>query len=511
MNEQVKTVFKKIFATANLRATENFTIKTVGKQTNVHKVIFDPSVFDEVSVLNKIKNQTDIIRYAQFNRYAYPRNTEPNDPFYKDQWYLRRILAPAVWDFTKGGLTACGDTIVVAVLDRGFEINHNDLKNNIWKNHFEIPNNGVDDDKNGYVDDYAGLNAERDSDDHEIEKHGTQCAGMIGATGNNNTGIAGINWNIKLLIISGCYSEDDIIEAYSYIINLRKKYTESGGKQGAFVAVTSMSLGFNQGSKPEDFPLTCGIFDTLGKTGILNVVAAANTSKNIDEYGDIPGLCPSENLMVVTRTDSRDLLPDNAGFSPRSVDIAAPGQDIILLSLNNNYSSDKGNSFAAPLVAGSGALLLSMPQDTFCKLAKKTPAAVVGLLKDALMQGAEVIPALKDKTVNGGRLNVNKSFELLKRKYGTPVGDYDILKLYPNPVGQNLFLELQLPERPNVDLIISNALGQIVYQKRIEDADLLKKQLTISISTQSYASGIYGISILTDKFKKTETFMVCRR
>src|SRR5690606_1454004 len=110
-------------------------------------------------------------------------------------------------------------------------------------NHGEIPGDGIDNDQNGYTDDYLGLNVQTDNDQHASDVHGTAVAGIIGAQGGNQKGVCGINWNVKLLLISGIERESDIIEGYQYATALRNTYRNSGGTQGAFVVATSLSAG----------------------------------------------------------------------------------------------------------------------------------------------------------------------------------------------------------------------------------------------------------------------------
>src|SRR5688500_2800577 len=132
------------------------------------------------------------------------RDTEPNDPTYINQADMKLIGMPKAWDITTGGVTADGDTIVVALIDTGFEPDHSDLKDNIWKNKDEIPNDNIDNDNNGYTDDYIGINLQTGTDDHvPLNNHGTAVAGVVGARGNNGVGIAGVNWKVKLMLISG--------------------------------------------------------------------------------------------------------------------------------------------------------------------------------------------------------------------------------------------------------------------------------------------------------------------
>jgi subtilisin family serine protease len=481
----------------------DFKAKTISPNQNIHHLFFDPKLYDEKEILNKLRFHR-LVMAAQYNHIAELRST-PNDSLFSEQWNMNKIGLPSVWDVTTGGTTACGDTIVIAVLDRGFDINHKDLKANIYHNRFEIPNNGKDDDGNGFIDDVDGWNFEYKNDKHVIDAHGTNCAGVIGAVGNNKIGVVGVNWNIKMLILSGVTDDAKIVEAYTYACNLRKNYNKTNGQKGAFVAVTSMSLGYRN-KRPEDFPLICGIYNELGKNGILNVVSADNIESDINVSGDVPGLCGSEHLLVVTRTDNRDLLPRTAGYSNKYVHLAAPGESVLTTSPGNKYDEVGGNSFAAPLVAGSVALLFSLPQDSLCKMAKKNPTEAIKVLKQAILRGVDPIASLKDKTVSGGRLNPLNSFNLLRRWYGMPVGDFQILKMYPNPATTLLNVQLQLPQASAASIEITNAVGQTVLRRKIEERDLLDNK--ISINTEGLGVGIYFLSISAEDYKATRKFII---
>ena len=495
-----------------INSNNNFTIKIISEDLNFYKISFtipfsknaNGAAIDEKEVLKQLKFHPKV-RAAQLNYFVELRST-PNDPLFNKQWGLTKINAPSVWDVTTGGTTACGDTIVVAVLDRGFDITQSDLKANIWQNRFEIPNNGKDDDKNGYIDDFKGLNVETGNDKHRVENHGTWCAGVIGASGNNGIGVTGVNWKVKMMILSGVVDAEKIIEGYTYALNARKRYNQTNGKEGAFVAVTSMSLGFSN-KRPEDFPLLCEIYNTLGQQGILNVVAADNVENDINISGDIPGLCSSEHLLVVTRTNESDLLPRTAGFSNKYVDLAAPGESIMTTYPNNQYDLIGGNSFAAPLVAGAAALLYSIPQDSLCKLSKKSPLTAMTIVKESILRGVDIIPLLQPRTVTGGRLNLVKSYNQLRRLKGVAVGEVDILKTFPNPANRQLNLSLRLPENPQgLTIVVANAFGEVVFQRKIEEKDVLNDVL--SLNTEGLSAGFYTVSILADNFKVTEKFVI---
>ncbi|MEO5905371.1 MAG: S8 family serine peptidase, partial [Saprospiraceae bacterium] len=191
------------------------------------------------------------------------RNTAPNDPGYVNQENFDLINMEKAWDISQGGLTSRGDTIVVALIDDGFQLDHEDLITNIWINHDEVPNDGADNDDNGYNDDYYGFNVTTGTDVHPNLEHGTNVAGIVGARGNNSKGIAGINWRVKLMIISGADFESDLIEAYEYVLDMRKRYRLTSGNKGAFVVAANLSAGIDL-AFGVDHPLWCEMYDKLG-------------------------------------------------------------------------------------------------------------------------------------------------------------------------------------------------------------------------------------------------------
>ncbi|HRH38147.1 MAG TPA: S8 family serine peptidase [Flavobacteriales bacterium] len=152
------------------------------------------------------------IQMAQ-NNHVIKERAIPNDPQFADQWQHVNINSAAAWDISTGGVTAAGDTIVVAIIERA-DLSHEDLAGNAWINHDEIAGNGVDDDSNGYIDDVRGWNTPNGDDQVYATNHSTQVAGMIGAVGNNCIGLTGANWRVKMMPVNdGGFQEDQVVAA----------------------------------------------------------------------------------------------------------------------------------------------------------------------------------------------------------------------------------------------------------------------------------------------------------
>ncbi|MEZ4965257.1 MAG: S8 family serine peptidase [Saprospiraceae bacterium] len=363
------------------------------------------------------------VRYVQFNHLLENRatfnNILPNDPLISQQWqYVNNganggvpdadLDAELAWNIATGGLTPAGDTIVLAVIDGGVDALHPDLIDNLWKNYAEVPGDNIDNDNNGYVDDFNGWNVYTGKDNITgiATGHGTPVSGIIGASGDNATGVTGINWKVKIMFVAGGSNEANILEAYDYVLRARRRYNDSNGQEGAFVVGVNCSWGTNYG-QPSDAPLWCAAFDSLGAEGILSIAATANIPVNVDEVGDLPTTCPSDYLISVTSLTNADQKAANAAWGNQHVDLGAYGQEVFTAGSNGGYGAFSGTSFAAPQVSGAVALLYSAPCPNLIAMAKSNPAAAGLWVKDLILGSATPNVFLDGKTVTGGRLNLN--------------------------------------------------------------------------------------------------------
>jgi subtilisin family serine protease len=336
-------------------------------------------------------NASGLVEFAEPD-YLLQAAVVPNDPHFASglQWSLRNstpgkdINAPAAWDI----LNSAPD-VVVAVVDTGIRYTHEDLAANMWRNPSEVPNNNVDDDGNGIIDDVHGINAITGSgnpmDDGD---HGTHVAGIIGAVGNNGKGITGVAWNVKLMACKFIASDgfgftSDAVDAIDYAID-----------HGAHVINASFGGG----------GYSSALFAAIQRAraaGIIFVAAAGNEQLNIDSFPTYPASYSLDNIVVVgatTRTDAFDASYSN--FGANGVDLFAPGSSIYSTwgSGDNAYRSETGTSMAAPHVAGAAALMRA-------RYTNLTSSEII----NRLMASVDVLPGLSGKCRTGGRLNLSKA------------------------------------------------------------------------------------------------------
>ncbi len=396
------------------------------------------------------------VRTTHLNREVTKR-VVPNDAFYGNQPYLGHIGLEYIWNYQKNGVNTYGDSVVIAYIDDGADTSHPDLLGNLYINRNEIPWNGIDDDENGYVDDYQGWNSgDRSplvfSPVSVLDGHGTSVAGVLGARGNNKEGITGVNWNIKILPVN-TYPEDllniesAVLRAMVYVFKQKQLFLNSQKTKGINVVALNMSLGMDN-AFPSDAEYWCSLFDSLGSVGVWSYNATTNRNVDVGVNGDIPTLCRSPFLISVNSSNIEDL-HYSSGFSDTFVELAAPGVNIEVTtpwSFNPNkpYISETGTSFASPMVAGISALIETMACKKYLDLKISDPDSAMGIWRTWFKASVAKNDNLKSKTAWGGRVDAEglwnemvnwcSNFDTTYLEIKKPVKEVRF-EIYPNPSG----------------------------------------------------------------------------
>jgi Subtilase family len=330
------------------------------------------------------------IRHIKKNAHAYvlcdsnnalKATVTPSDEYFSIQYGPQLMAAPGAWDVTTGN-----SDLLALVVDTGIEVHHPDLAQNIWVNPGEIPNNGIDDDYNGYIDDVNGINAiTRVGSGIDDNGHGTHVSGIIGAVGNNSIGISGISHKLKLvsakfLSASGSGSTANAIRAINYGVTLKNK--------GYNVVVMNNSYGSSVYSKP--------LYDAVKlaeSSGILFVVSAGNNASNNDVRPSYPANYALSNVISVASVDSDSKLSYYSNYGASTTHIAAPGRGILSTILNHSYGYKSGTSMAAPHITGLAILTRSV-----CDMSMAT-------LRSAILNNGIKVSSLANKLSTGAVAN----------------------------------------------------------------------------------------------------------
>jgi hypothetical protein len=339
------------------------------------------------------------VLYAEPNyivRKAQHVQLTPNDPNFTQLWGLHNtgqtggtpdadIDAPEAWDLSTGS-----GSVVVFVVDTGVDYNHPDLNANLWRNPGEIPGNGIDDDGNGYVDDVYGIDTYyNDTDPFDGDGHGTHVSGTIGAIGNNNVGVVGVNWSVKIghckfLSDFGSGTTAGAISCLQYILNLK----QTGNPANDIIATNNSwgGGGFSQ-----------ALYDAIKahmNAGILFIAAAGNAGANNDTVLFLPASYYLPNMIAVAASNHTDAKAGFSNYGRRTVHVGAPGQGILSTTPGNTYSTFSGTSMATPHVTGLAALIKA-----------QFPSFTWYQIRNRILASGDVTTGMQNVTISDRRIN----------------------------------------------------------------------------------------------------------
>jgi serine protease len=473
----------------------------IDKYGNLAKVDLDKSMSVEAA-LDLLRNDPSVV-YAEKNWIQHLYAT-PNDPRFAETYGLHNtgqtggtadadIDAVEAWDNSVGS-----SEIVIGVIDTGVDYNHPDLAANMWVNPGEIAGNGVDDDANGVIDDVHGFNAITGSgnplDDHD---HGSHCSGTIGAVGNNGVGVAGVNWEVSIMAIKfldagGSGTTVDAIESINYAVGQKTSHNTN-------LRVLSNSWGGGGFSQALADAITAA-----NAADILFVAAAGNAGSNNDTTPSYPASYDIANVVSVAATDHNDGLASFSNFGLTTVDLGAPGVNVLSTTRNNTYSVFSGTSMATPHVAGAAALVLSSNQ-----------TLSTAELKEVLMTSGDAKPSLAGKTVSGRRLNVAAALD----EAGPPVPRFN---MGAAPAGRviaqgesttyNVDITAVAGFTGNVDLTVTSSPAIVATIAATPPVVTAPGTSTINVTTtNATVPGIYNLTITGTSGALTKSRVVSLR
>jgi subtilisin family serine protease len=380
---------KKLPGTFKVKSQNEGMILVKAKPLGMHISVNDEP---EVVTYDPEKSRCKDVDQSQFDcwpNYYVQVSAGPNDPSLSNLWGMvadKGIGANAAWNYSHG----CGNGLV-AVIDTGIDYNHPDLASNVWTPPNEIAGNFIDDDGNGFKDDVRGWNYwSYNNNPMDDNGHGTHVAGTIGAVGNNGVGVIGVNWNCKILSLkflgaNGGGAIYNAVLAVKYVIKMKKIYNIP------FVVINNSYGGGDY------FGPMFEVIKEAAQNDILFVVAAGNDGKNNDTDPSYPSNYDSWNVISVASIDPSGKLSSFSNYGS-SVNLAAPGRDILSTWPGNTYNTISGTSMATPHVTGALALYYG---------ANKLPPNVI---LDRMLERVTTLAGLNTKVETGGTLNAYNMF-----------------------------------------------------------------------------------------------------
>ncbi len=333
----------------------------------------------------------------------------PDDLLFFAQWGLHNtgqtgglpdadVDAPEAWNTVTGS-----SGVVVASIDSGVDYTHEDLAANMWVNPNEVPGDGIDNDQNGYVDDVYGIDVmDGDTDPMDDWYHGTHTAGVFGAVGNNEIGIAGVNWDVRIMALKflgpgGGGQMSDAIACLDYMTMMKTVY-------GVNLVASNNSWGGGAFSQALQDAIQAS-----NEAGIMFVASAGGGGGDNDLQPRYPASYDLDGIIAVAATNEYDNLAPFSNFGASSVDLAAPGVAVLSTMPGNGYEMRDGVSMATPYVTGAVALL-----------AADNPDATLAEVKAAILGGVDPRASLLGRSVSGGRLNLRGALGQMALRVGSP-------------------------------------------------------------------------------------------
>ncbi|MDB4713043.1 S8 family serine peptidase, partial [bacterium] len=416
----VQARFNRIIEKNGLKVAREFTLVSGLKTLFMPKIARNENRLQSLLATKRDLEESGIFRYVELDYVNEPFAKVTDSAFVDGTlWGLENVgqdggLIDAdidveqAWEITTGT-----PETVVAVIDTGVRVTHNDLIKQIWTNIDEIPNNGVDDDNDGYVDNYKGVDFyNNDGDPNDVHGHGTHCSGTIAASGNDEFPHAGVAFNATIL---PCKVGDFGMPNSAIIAAIEFCVSEG-------VKIANCSYG---GYFPSQAAYDA--YAVAGTEGLIFLAAAGNDANNNDSLPMFPSSYDLECIVSVAATDRDDDITGFSNYGETSVDLGAPGLEIFSCTSSNDqsYESWAGTSMAAPHVSGVVALMRSLRPDW-----------TVLQIREKLLASVDPIESLDGKTVTGGRLNAANAVANMG-SFGAPDG---VMEISVNPPSGSMLM-----------------------------------------------------------------------
>ena len=435
-----------------------------------------------------LEENKDIIEWAEPD-FVYEADFVPNDPNAASQYHLSRIAAYTAWDISQGDTS-----VVIGIVDSGSDLDHPDLAANIKYNYAEIPNDMIDNDGNGYIDDWRGwdfagpnyLSLSEDNDPNIVSsycEHGSHVSGCASQVTNNGVHGAGIGFKCNLLISKHGADNDNTGSGYSYVYNTNAGLTycyQNGAK------VMNCSFG---GTAPSSY--TQLVINNAWANGVITVASAGNEGSNAPRYP-----ASYQNVISVASTTSSDTKSWFSNYHS-TVDVCAPGSSILSTLYNNNYAYFDGTSMSAPITSGTVALIRS-------NFPSYTPEQVV----TRLLTGCDSIYNINPGYVvplGAGRINAFKSLQPLTSISQNGLEVPSLFKLgqnYPNPFNPSTKINFSLPKSGEVKLTVYDSKGSEV--ETLVNENKQAGNYTVSFNASFLSSGLYFYKLTSGGYSEVK-------